>query len=411
MTGYTGRLACVRCGFEADTATPWAGCTACAGQGVHANILPIYGHGSVEPDVAQPGIFRYRNRLPVPATAAPVSLHEGATPLVDAGPLTAQVGVGELWFKDEARNPTWSYKDRLAAVAVTNARAGGADTVAVATTGNHGAAAAAYAAVAGIRCVILTVEWVPTTMKVLMQSYGADVLALPTPPQRWTLLRQAVEQWGWVPLSGYLDPPVGSNPFGVDGYKTIAFEIMDQVGEVPDAVVVPAAYGDGLAGIQRGFADLVALGAAERQPKLVAADPLGAHVAALAAWPGNPPSVQWRQTSSFSIGSPVATHQAVAAVRASGGTAVSVPDDDVVMAAQQTIASTCGLFLEASSAICLPAVEQLVRNGHLDADSRVVCIATSTGLKDIGAAERRLPPVPVIEPDLGALERALAARR
>ena len=410
MTGYTGRLACVRCGFEVDTPAPWSGCTACAAEGVHANVLPVYRSDPAGPDASQPGIFRYRHRLPVPATAEPVSLHEGATPLVDAGRLTGQVGVGGLWFKDEARNPTWSYKDRLAAVAVTNARAGGADTVAVATTGNHGAAAAAYAAVAGLRCVVLTVEWVPTTMKVLMQSYGADVFALPTPPERWKLLRQAVEQWGWVPLSGYLDPPIGSNPFGVDGYKTIAFEIVEQLGDVPDAVVVPAAYGDGLAGIQRGFADLVALGAAERQPRLVAVDPLGAYVAALAAYPDDPPRVQWQQTSSFSIGTPIATHQGVAAVRASGGTAVSVPDDGVVMAAQRTIASTCGLFLEASAAICLPAVEELVRAGRLGADSRVVCLATSSGLKDIGAAEQRLPPVPVIEPDLGTLERALAAR-
>lgn len=172
-------------------------------------------------------------------------------------------------------------------------------------------------------------------------------------------------------------------------------------------MVVPAAYGDGLAGIQRGFADLVELGAAERQPTLVAVDPFGAHQAALEAWPADPPRVQWRHSSSFSIGSPIATHQGVTAVRAGAGTAVSVPDDDVVMAAQRTIAGTCGLFLEASSAICLPGVEQLVRNGRLDADSRVVCIATSSGLKDIGAAESRLPSVPVIEPELGELERAL----
>lgn len=410
MTGYTGRLACVRCGSEVNASAPWTGCPACAEQGVHANVLPAYRPGSAAADPSQPGVFRYWHRLPLVDDAARVSLDEGSTPLVDAGRLARQVGVGRLWFKDEARNPTWSYKDRLAAVAVTDARARGADTVAVATTGNHGAAAAAYAAVAGLRCVVLTVEWVPTTMKVLMQSYGADVVALKTPPERWTLLRGAVEQWGWVPLSGYLDPPIGSNPFGVDGYKTIAFEIGEQIGDIPDAVVVPAAYGDGLAGIQRGFADLVALGAAERQPQLVAVDPLGAHAAALEAYPDDPPRVEWQQTSSFSIGSPIATHQGVAAVRASGGTAVSVLDDDVVMAAQRTIASTCGLFLEASSAICLPAVEQLVRDGRVDANSRVVCIATSSGLKDIGAAERPLPAVRMIEPDLGALEHALTAR-
>lgn len=418
---FTGAFACVRCGAEAETTSPWTGCAACAAQSVHANILPVYAPPSPEalvPDDGQRGIFRYRRRLPVPDGAVPVSLDEGGTPLIDAGRLAGQVGVGQLWFKDESRNPTWSYKDRLAAVAITVARAHGADTVALATTGNHGAAAAAYAAAAGLRCVVFTLESVPQTMKTLMQSYGAEVFALRTGPQRWALLRQAVEKWGWVPISGFLDPPLGSNPYGVDGYKTIAYEIVADLGTapdavpdvVPDAVVVPAAYADGLAGIQRGFADLVAAGVIDREPRLVAVDPFGVYAAALAADPVAPTRVETAASSSFSIATPIATYQGLAALQATEGTGVGVPSDDVVLGAQGRIASSCGLFLETSSAICVPAVERLVGDGALGRESRVVCVATSTGLKDVDAAARRLADVPVIEPTLGSLEGVLDHR-
>lgn len=412
MTDYTGALRCVRCGEEVDDASPWTGCPRCAADGVHANVLPVYAAASAAglgPDPAQPGLFRHRRRLPLPESAVPVSLAEGSTPLVAADSLAGPAGVAQLWFKDETRNPTWSYKDRLAAVAITEARARGADTVALATTGNHGAAAAAYAAAAGLRCVALTLTSVPTTMKVLMQTYGADVLALRTGPERWQLLRQAIAAWGWVPVSGFLDPPLGSNPFGVDGYKTIAFEVHADLGDVPDVVVVPAAYADGLAGIQRGFADLVEAGLAARVPQLVAVDPFGAYVAALDDSARVLPRVPTGPSSAFSIATPTATHQGVAALLTSDGLAAGPFDDRQLADAQLRIARTVGLYLEASSAITLLAVEQLAHAGRIAGDSRVVCLATSTGLKDVGMTAERLPEVPVIEPELDQLRRHLDA--
>ncbi|MFA9444480.1 pyridoxal-phosphate dependent enzyme [Egicoccus sp. AB-alg6-2] len=410
MSDYTGSLRCVRCGHDLDARSPWTGCPNCAADDVHANALPTYGSAtadSLAPAADQPGLFRFRRRLPISDDAVPVSLGEGNTPLVGVESLADTAGVGQLWFKDETRNPTWSYKDRLAAVAITEARARGADTVALATTGNHGAATAAYAAAAGLRCVALTLTSVPTTMKVLMQAYGAEVLALRTGPERWQLLRQAIDAWGWVPVSGFLDPPIGSNPFGVDGYKTIAFELHADLGDVPDVVVVPAAYADGLAGIQRGFADLVEAGLADRQPQLVAVDPFGAYAAAL----GDPapvlPRVGYGPSTAFSIATPTATHQGVAALQACGGLAAGPFDDKQLADAQLRIARSSGLYLEASSAITLLAVEQLAATGQIAPDGRVVCLATSTGLKDIGMTAEHLPEVPVIEPQLDQLERHL----
>lgn len=381
------------------------GCPACAADGRNVNVHPVYSLGpdSWTADPGAPGIFGRRNLLPIPADAAVVSLHEGRTPLLPLARTGARFGLNALYVKDETRNPTWSYKDRLAAVAVTKARADGADTVVVATTGNHGAATAAYAAAAGMRCVALTLASVPLTMKVLMQAYGADVVALDRPRDRWALMKLAVEEWGWVPVSGFVDPPIGSNPFGIDGYKTIAYELFDDLGEVPHSVIVPTAYADALTGIHRGFGDLVSLGLTDRTPRLVAVEPLGPYTASLERDDDMLVSTAPRSSVAFSIAGTMATHQGVATLRASHGSAVVIGDDDAIIRAQLALASDEGLYLEASSVTAVQAAERLACSGSVRPDDIVVAIGSSSGLKDVGVTAARLDDVPVIEPTLRAL--------
>ncbi len=412
MTGYLGYLACPRCGAQAAEEEFPYGCRPCAADGVAANVYPQYrlAPNSAEPDDGAPGLFTHRAMLPLPGAVRPVSLGEGNTPLLHLERSGARLGLAGLHLKDETRNPTWSYKDRLAAVAVTKALADGADTVVVSTTGNHGAAAAAYAAAAGLRCVALTVASVPLTMKVLMQAYGAVVLALDHPPDRWKVMRGAVEEWGWVPLSGMLDPPIGSNPFGLDGYKTIAYELRGQLGRVPDVVIVPIAYGDGLAGIHRGFADLVALGKAAALPRLVAAEPLGPYSAALAGGGDRPVTVAPRASVAFSTAGSVATYQGVRSLRETRGAAVVVGDDEEIMAAQLMLAAEEGIYLEASAVTAVVAAAHLVRRGLAEPSDVIVAIGTATGLKDVDATASRLAPVPTIGPTLEALGEALDGR-
>ena len=239
---YLGRLHCPRCGTSRPETDALHGCPLCARDGLSVNLVPEFhiGHGPLPVDAAAPGLFRYRALLPLPPGAAPVSLGEGGTPLLRLARLGDPWGI-RLYYKDESRNPTWSYKDRLAAVAVNQAAHAGADTVVVATTGNHGAAVAAYAAAAGLRCVALTLTSVPLTMRTLMQSYGASVVAYERGPDRWAVMAEAVRAHGWAPMSGVANPPLGSNPFGVHGYKTIAYELWETLGRVPDAVIVPGA--------------------------------------------------------------------------------------------------------------------------------------------------------------------------
>ena len=411
MTAYVGHLECPRCGRTAPEERFAYGCETCFGEGVRVNLHPVYAFAadSWRADIEAPGLFAHRTLLPLPESAQLVSLGEGQTPLLPLHRTASSYGLSNLYLKDETQNPTWSYKDRLAAVAVSKALADGADTIVVATTGNHGAAAAAYAAAAGMRCVALTLASVPLTMKVLMQTYGATVVALQSGPQRWELMRLAVEQWGWVPLSGFVDPPMGSNSFGLEGYKSIAYELAARLGDVPDVVIVPTAYADGLTGIYRGFEDLVALGVADRTPAMVAAEPLGPFAASLAADGDVPATVTGRPSVAFSTAGTVATYQGVRTLRVSQGTSVVVGDDEQIMAAQLSIARDDGLYLEASSVTALPAAAYLVSEGFVDADAVVVVIGTSTGLKDVDATAARLPEVPVIQPTLAALSRQLAA--
>ena len=144
------------------------------------------------------GLWRYGAVLPVAAEHA-VSLGEGATPLVHLDRLGRRLGLPRLFAKDESRNPTWSYKDRLCAVAVSHAVATGARVITISSIGNHGASTAAYAARAGLPCVIFTLASVPDTMKTLMQAYGAAVVACPTSESRWQLTREGIERLGWYP--------------------------------------------------------------------------------------------------------------------------------------------------------------------------------------------------------------------
>ncbi|GII95179.1 threonine synthase [Sinosporangium siamense] len=406
---YTGSLACVRCAAPyPDPSLPLVGrgCPACELDGAPSNVLPVYDvpRGAGLPLAGdQPGLFRHRALLPLRPGTPAVSLGEGGTPLVPLERTAARLGLGGLHVKDETRNPTWSYKDRLASVAVTKAVELGVEAVVVASTGNHGAAVAAYAARAGLPCVVLTVASVPEAMKTLMQVYGARVVALEHAPDRWTLMRELVEKRGWLALSGHAAPPVGSIGFGVDGYKTIAYEIVSDLGAVPDVVVVPVSYADGLAGIQRGFADLVTLGVAPHMPRMIAAERFGPHAGALAAGTDTPGPVPADATVAFSIGSPYGTYQGLAALRASGGAAVPVGDDTRILDAQRRLGRESGLYLEASSVTAVLAVEEL----GLPEGSTVVVVGTSTGLKDIGATSATLPAVPVIEPTVAAMDSAL----
>jgi threonine synthase len=392
----------------------FAGCPRCREQGVAVNLTveydltPLAGVTSASFASGPPGLWRYRGLLPV-RPACPVSLGEGGTPLVHLERLGARLGLPRLYAKDESRNPTWSYKDRLCAMAVNHAVAIGARVLTISSTGNHGASTAAYAARAGLPCVIFTLASVPDTMKTLMQAYGAAVVACSTAEARWQLMRQGVERLGWYPTSGFVTPPVGSNPWGIEGYKTIAYEVAEDLGwTAPDVVIVPSAYSDGLAGVWKGWAELRELGLVKSAPRMIAAEPFGPLAHALERTLESPEIVDAPAPSvAFSIASRYGTWQGLDALRGSGGAGVRVTDEGI-FEAQRALAREEGLFVEPSSAAAVTAVLQLARRRALEPTDTIVVVLTSGGLKDFGASRAWLPAVP----DAGAdFDRLLTTLR
>jgi threonine synthase len=354
------------------------------------------------------GLWRYADVLPV-GSADAVSLGEGGTPLHRLSRTGHALKLDHLFAKDETRSPTWSFKDRLACMAVSVAKKMGARVIVSSSTGNAGASAAAYAAKAGLSCVIFTNKGAVGPLMTQMRAYGATVLALENKADRWPLMRHAVKEFGWFPTSPFFGPVVGSNPYGIEGYKTLAYEIAEQMDwQVPDCCVLPVCYGDALIGMWRGFEDMRAFGWTDRSPRMIAAEIYGSLSAALASGSDALPDMpQTHETVAKSTTATRSTFQALDTIRRSGGTATVVGNDDI-MHWQQKLAREEGLYVEPASAGALAAIAQLRESGTIGATDKVVALLTASGLKDPGATAARQGEVLTIP---GDVDRAFAQLR
>lgn len=410
--GRSSGLECIRCGARyalTDYAEDCATCrlTAPSNLTVRYEAEPLAGLRREALKDGPPTMWRYAAALPVDLEDA-VSLGEGMTPLIPSPRLGGQLGV-RLWVKDESRNPTWSFKDRLASVVVSSARRLGARVIASSSSGNAGAAVAAYAARAGLPCVVFTFQGAAGPMVTQMRAYGAMVLAVKEKADRWTCLEAGVRQLGWFPTSPFFAPAVGSNPFGLEGYKTLAYEIVEQLdGQAPDWCVLPVCYGDALHGMWKGFDEMARAGWIRTRPRMAAAEIYGSLGAALASGRDDVPEMPLTHTSiAASIGANRSTFQALVALRASGGAARSVSDAELIDW-QTRLAAAEGLWAEPSSVAPLAAVRRLRDEGVIAADASVVVVMTAGGLKDPQPTERRLGAVPLVAPSLDAVRDALA---
>ncbi|MEV3989844.1 pyridoxal-phosphate dependent enzyme [Streptomyces sp. NPDC049837] len=313
---------------------------------------------------------------------------------------TAMVELGDgVWVKDESRNPTWSHKDRLNRVAVSAAVHVGAEGIAVASSGNHGASAAAYAARAGLRCVVLASAGAPPAVASFLRAYGAEVLAVPQ-EARWPLLAEISDRLGYHTVSNLTRTHTG-HPFGPEGYKTIAYEIHGDLG-VPSAVFVPTGYGELLFGVWKGFRELRDLGVTDRVPRVFGCEPAAGGPLAAAVRTGVPAAVvEVGATDAYAIDCSAGGHRAVRAVLDSGGDALLVTDEELVRARAELAGQ--GVWAELSAAAGLAGFRQwAAREG--DVDGPVVCVSTSSGFKDLGVGAEPLEPV---EPTWEAVARAL----
>jgi threonine synthase len=379
-------LQCLRCGSRYEPRHYVSDCPECHLQ-TPSNLVVAY-----EPSLTTPrprpdasagsGLWRYGDLLPVTKAEA-VSLGEGGSPLHQLGSIGRTIGIEALLGKDESRNPTWSFKDRLACIAVSVAKTMRAPAIVSSSTGNAGAAVAAYAAKAGLPCIVFTAKGAVGPLVTQMRVYGATVVAVANKADRWPLMQHAVRQFGWFPTSPFFGPVVGSNPYGIEGYKTLAYEIAEQMNwQVPDCCVLPVCYGDALIGMWRGFKDMQAMGWIDRVPRMMAAEIYGSLGAALrdggdaiADMPLTHETVAKSTTATRS------TFQALYVLRESGG-AATIVSNDAIMQWQQALAREEGLYVEPASAGAIAAVAQLKASGAIKAADTVVALLTASGLKD-----------------------------
>jgi threonine synthase len=368
-------LLCIGCGRRAVSELPAAVCKHCG------DLLEITAPDSVDRNSlfgkTGPGIWRFAASLPS-ASGEPVTLREGNTPLLKSEVLGKNHGV-ELYVKNEGQNPTGSFKDRGMTVATTRAKRLGAKFLLCASTGNTSASLAAYSARSGLKAVVVVPSGKIALGKLTQAvAYGSKIIRVEGNfDKALALVLKTVSSNESFYLMNSL------NPFRIEGQKTTAYEIYEQLGAVPDYLILPVGNAGNISAIWKGFVELKKWKITDALPVMVGVQAMGAGPIAEAVAKGstevepnpNPETI----ASAIRIGRPVSWKKALRAIRDSHGTALTVSDAEI-LAARDKLASTEGIFVELASATPLAALRHLrsfVRKG-----SRVVCVATGNGLKD-----------------------------
>jgi threonine synthase len=397
---YVQNLRCRECGREYEVA-PVFTCEWCFGPlEVSYDYDAIGSAVSREKIAAGPAtIWRYADLLPVDRGHA-VDLGAGFTPLVRADRLAAALGLGEVWVKNDTLNPTNSFKDRVASVALSKALEFGFKTAACASTGNLANSVAAHAARAGLRSFVFIPSNLERAKVVTTAVYGGNVIAIEgnyDDVNRLCAELAGTYRWAFV--------NVNVRPFYAEGSKTLAYETAEQLGwETPDHVVVPVASGSLLTKIRKGFDELHKVGLLEQAPKV--------RVSGAQALGCSPVATAWREDSdtirpvkpdtiakSLAIGNPADGYFALDAVRQTEGGLAAVSDGEVVEGIR-LLARTEGIFAETAGGVTVASLKRLAEEGVVSPDERVVLYITGLGLKTLDAVEA--DPTATIRPTLDA---------
>jgi threonine synthase len=352
--------------------------------------------------MARPSLVsRYRPYLPITDATPELTLGEGFTPLVRLDRIGERIGLSNLYAKVEGQNPTGSFKDRGMVVAVAKALEEGARAIICASTGNTSASAAAYGAHAGIEVVVVLPRG-KIAMGKLLQAIvaGARVVAVDGNfDAALGVVRALAEQD---------DHPVtlvnSVNPFRLDGQKTAAFEVCDDLGRAPAILAIPVGNAGNISAYWAGFREYAAAGVVETRPRMFGFQAAGAAPLVLGRPVDEPDTI----ATAIRIGNPASWTKAIAARDESGGLIESVTDDEI-LAAYRSLASDEGIFCEPSSATSVAGVTKVAARGGIPRDALVVCVLTGSGLKDPSTAETLAGAGPVIEadPTVGSVAGAL----
>lgn len=341
-------------------------------------------------------IEEYFDFLPVTEKTPVCTLLEGNTPLIRSVKLSRQIGC-DIYFKYEGLNPTSSFKDRGMTVAISKALEEGSRAVICASTGNTSASAAAYAARAGIRCVVLIPEG-KIAMGKLSQAlmHGAVVVAVRGNfDAALKIVRELADEYPLTLVNSV-------NPYRLEGQKTAAFEVCDALGAAPDYLSIPVGNAGNITAYWRGFKDYAAAGKIESLPKMIGFQAAGAAPIVL----GHPVDHPETVATAIRIGNPARWQEAVSAAQDSGGLIDMVTDEEILKA-YKLIASSEGVFAEPASAASVAGLIKMVDQGRVAKGSRVVCVLTGHGLKDPDTAIKTGGKVIETEATLTAVERVI----
>jgi threonine synthase len=387
-------LECLDCGGSFDAADEPGRCPDCGG------ILdPTYDYDTLDLSrnsfasdairAGRAGIWRYESLLPFPREAA-LTLDEGGTPLVDCPRLAAELGVGRVLIKDEGRNPTGTFKDRGAAVAVSAAAQHDAMDVALSSAGNAGQAASAYAARAGMESHVFVPSRASFVNKAMINVHGGDMYVVEGQ------IGDAVEAYEDVMAErdDYYSLQTFVTPYRHEGKKTMYYELIEQLQwETPDAVVYPTGGGVGLVGMHKAARELRELGLVDELPPLYAAQSEGCAPIVEAFEEGRDEHEPWEYPDTIcggiEIPDPGASRFVLEAVRESGGGAVATDDQDIMDAAA-TVALHEGLEMGVPCAAAASGAWELARTGEFDEDDTIVLLNTGAGNKDADLIRSRL---------------------
>jgi threonine synthase len=329
-------------------------------------------------------LWRYAEVLPVRDPACMVGLGEGWTPLLSTPRLAAALGLDRCWVKDEGQNPTASFKARGMAVAVSRALELGAEALALPTAGNAGGAAAAYGAAAGLPVHVVAPRDTPAPILEEIRALGAHLRLLDgLISDCGRVVREGVEAHGWWDLSTLKEP------YRVEGKKTMAYELFEQLGDrLPDAIIYPTGGGTGLIGMWKAFQEMEALGwIGPERPRMYSVQAAGCAPMVRAWEEGREEAGVWEGAATYASGlrvpGAVGDFLILRALRESGGAAVAVPDREMARWVQE-MGRTTGIFAAPEGGATAAAVPRLLEAGHLSTSDEVVLFNTGSGLKYAG---------------------------
>lgn len=341
-----------------------------------------------------PHLLKYLPLMPIAEDTQFISLKETTTPLIKSKIVGPQLGI-ELYFKVEGRNPTGSFKDRGSAVEITKAKELGAKKIILASTGNMAASCACYAAAAKIPCFVLVPEGMSISKLAQVIIFGGHIVYVKGSYNDAAQLAKQIAQQEDFYLAG-------DYAYRVEGQKTAAFELIDQLSfQPPDAVVIPIGCGTNIASYAKGFYEYQQLGLIEKIPKLIGVQAQGA-AAVVHSYESQQSSVHALKNintiaSAIAVPDPIDAIKALTAIYDSAGCAVAVSDQEILQA-QYLLASEEGLFVESASAATIAALLKMAKKNSL-CHQKIICILTGDGLKDADLVLSTANAIPTIYPD------------